>query len=154
MRRKFGASCAQGGFRPGAPPALSPDSSEDCLFVNVWKPATAAAGTKLPVMVWIYGGGFTGGSASMPNTAGTEFAKQGVVLVAANYRVGTLWILCLPGAGKRTSRRNQGQLRLHGRDCRASLDQTETLLPSAATQSERSQPSGLAALRPKEEPHL
>lgn len=98
--KKFGASCAQGGFRPGAPPALSPDSSEDCLFVNVWKPAAAAAGTKLPVMVWIYGGGFTGGSASMPTTAGTEFAKQGVVLVAANYRVGRFGFFAFPALEK------------------------------------------------------
>jgi para-nitrobenzyl esterase len=64
---------------------MSPNSSEDCLFVNVWKPAGAASAAKLPVMVWIYGGGFVGGSASAPITSGTQFAKQGVILVAASY---------------------------------------------------------------------
>lgn len=96
----FGASCAQGGFRPGAAPSLAPDSSEDCLFINVWKPASAASGAKLPVMVWIYGGGFTGGSASAPNTSGTQFAKQGVVLVAANYRVGRFGFFAFPASEK------------------------------------------------------
>jgi para-nitrobenzyl esterase len=80
----------QGRFGPppatDAPPAPAP--SEDCLYLNVWRPASAEPGAKLPVMVWIYGGGFVGGSSAMPITSGTQFAKQGVVLVAANYRVG------------------------------------------------------------------
>jgi para-nitrobenzyl esterase len=92
---KFGADCAQKAFRPGAV-SMSPTSLEDCLYLNVWKPADAAPGAELPVMVWIYGGGFTGGSSFMPLTSGAQFAKQGVVLVAANYRVGRFGFFAFP----------------------------------------------------------
>ena len=94
--KQFGADCAQAGFTPDAAPAMSPRSSEDCLYLNVWRPSSVQSGSKLPVMVWIYGGGFTGGSSSSPLTAGTEFAKHGVVLVAANYRVGRLGFFAFP----------------------------------------------------------
>jgi para-nitrobenzyl esterase len=60
--------------------------SEDCLFLNVWTPANAA-GRRLPVMFWIYGGGLSYGSAAWPWYDGTAFAKQGVVLVSINYRL-------------------------------------------------------------------
>lgn len=92
---EFGANCMQGRFGPpqadgaNAPPA----PSEDCLFLNVWRPANAAAGAKTPVMVWIHGGGFTGGSGSSPQTSGVQFAKQGVVLVSLNYRLGRFGFL-------------------------------------------------------------
>ncbi len=95
---KFGADCMQGRFgpppAPGAPTEAAP--SEDCLFVNVWTPANAKTGAKLPVMFWIYGGGFVGGSSAMPLTSGTQFAKQGVILVAANYRVGRFGFFAFP----------------------------------------------------------
>jgi para-nitrobenzyl esterase len=95
---EFGADCMQGRFgpppAPSAPAARMP--SEDCLYLNVWRPASAAPRAKLPVMVWIYGGGFTGGSSSSPNTSGTQFAKQGVILVAANYRVGRFGFFAFP----------------------------------------------------------
>jgi para-nitrobenzyl esterase len=98
---KFGADCAQIGFVPGARTmAISPTSSEDCLYLNVWRPAGAAPEAKLPVMVWIYGGGFMGGSSSSPNTSGVGFARQGVVLVAANYRVGRFGFFAFPALGK------------------------------------------------------
>ena len=61
-------------------------ASEDCLYVNVFTPPDAKAGAKLPVMVWIYGGAFTGGSNALYD--GTNFAKQGIVYVALNYRLG------------------------------------------------------------------
>ena len=99
---EFGADCMQGRFgppsAPGAPPERLP--SEDCLFLNVWRPANASSGTKLPVMVWIYGGGFVGGSSSSPNTSGVEFAKHGVVLVAANYRLGRFGFFAFPALSR------------------------------------------------------
>ncbi len=98
---KFGADCAQMGFTPGTRTmSMSPTSSEDCLFINVWRPAGATPGAKLPVMFWIYGGGFTGGSSSSAFTSGTHFAEQGVILVAANYRVGRFGFFAFPGLSK------------------------------------------------------
>ena len=99
---EFGADCMQGRFGPppaaGAPAAPAP--SEDCLFLNVWRPASATPGAKLPVMVWIYGGGFMGGSGSSPITSGTQFAKQGVVLVSVNYRVGRFGFFAFPALSR------------------------------------------------------
>jgi para-nitrobenzyl esterase len=71
-------------------PGSTTTQSEDCLFLNVWAPATATKGSKLPVMVWIHGGGFTGGSGSGAGSAGDAFAKQGVILTTINYRLGRL----------------------------------------------------------------
>src|SRR4051812_43469083 len=94
---RFGADCAQAGFNPGRTAvSMSPASSENCLFINVWRPSAAASNTKLPVMVWIYGGGFVSGSSAAPFTSGTQFAKHGVVLVAANYRVGRFGFFAFP----------------------------------------------------------
>jgi para-nitrobenzyl esterase len=94
----FGADCMQGRFgpppAPGAPPPPAP--SEDCLFLNVWRPASATPTAKLPVMVWIHGGGFMGGSGSSPFTSGVQFAKQGVVLVSFNYRLGRFGFFAFP----------------------------------------------------------
>ena len=99
---EFGADCMQGRFGPppaaGAPAPKPP--SEDCLSLNVWRPASATPAAKLPVMVWIYGGGFVGGSAAMPVTAGTQFAKQGVVLVSVNYRVGRFGFFAFPALSR------------------------------------------------------
>ena len=61
--------------------------SEDCLYLNVWTPATSAD-ARLPVMVWIYGGGFQAGSASEPRQEGENLAKKGVIVVSLNYRLG------------------------------------------------------------------
>jgi para-nitrobenzyl esterase len=100
---EFGADCMQGRFGPPPAPAApqaAPAPSEDCLYLNVWRPASAAPGAKLPVMVWIYGGGFTGGSSSSPNTSGTQFAKHGVVMVAANYRVGRFGFFAFPALSR------------------------------------------------------
>jgi para-nitrobenzyl esterase len=95
---EFGADCMQGRFgpppAPGAPPARA--LSEDCLYLNIWRPASAASEAKLPVMVWIYGGGFVGGSSAPPLTSGTQLAKQGVILMAANYRVGRFGFFAFP----------------------------------------------------------
>src|SRR5690606_21576712 len=74
--------------------------SEDCLFLNVWAPANATNKSKLPVMVWIHGGGFTGGSGSGPGSAGDSFAKQGVILTTINYRLGRLGHFAHPALSK------------------------------------------------------
>jgi para-nitrobenzyl esterase len=74
-------------------------ASEDCLFLNVWRPADSTA-RNMPVMVWIHGGGFTGGSGASPNTSGVQFAKQGVVLVTINYRLGRFGFFAFPALGR------------------------------------------------------
>jgi para-nitrobenzyl esterase len=79
----FGANCAQRGF--GTPDGMAANSSEDCLFLNIWKPANTKPWKKLPVMVWIHGGAFVFGSGSGFN--GTPFARQDVVLITINYRL-------------------------------------------------------------------
>lgn len=94
----FGARCMQGNifgdmnFRDNGP-------SEDCLYLNVWTPAKGA-NSHLPVMVWIYGGGFAAGSSSEPRQDGTMLAKKGVVVVSMNYRLGLFGFLAYPGLAK------------------------------------------------------
>jgi para-nitrobenzyl esterase len=68
-------------------------TSEDCLYLNVWAPAS---GKKLPVIVWIYGGAFMVGSASMANYSGEGLAQKGVVRVNLAYRVGPMGFLAHP----------------------------------------------------------
>jgi para-nitrobenzyl esterase len=99
---EYGADCMQGRFGPAqaAGANAGPASSENCLFLNVWRPASAAAGAKLPVMLWIHGGGFVGGSGSSPFTSGVQFAKQGVVLVTINYRLGRFGFFAFPALSR------------------------------------------------------
>ncbi|MEH3103627.1 MAG: carboxylesterase family protein [Sphingomonas phyllosphaerae] len=81
----YGHDCMQLPFPSDAAP-LGTTPAEDCLTVNVWKPAGVKAA--LPVIVWIYGGGFVNGGASPPTYAGANLAKQGVMFVSFNYRLG------------------------------------------------------------------
>lgn len=76
--------------------------SEDCLYLNVWTPAKSA-NEKLPVLVWIYGGGFSFGSTSEPVYNGAKLAKKGVVLVSIAYRVGQLGFLAHPDLSAESS---------------------------------------------------
>jgi len=85
---KFGPSPIQG-TRNG------PGMSEDCLYLNVWTPAKST-NDHIPVLVWIYGGGFSAGATSDPNYSGEKLAKKGVVLVSIAYRVGQLGFLAHP----------------------------------------------------------
>jgi para-nitrobenzyl esterase len=84
----YGPSCIQmgGGSRYGA-------TSEDCLTLNVFRPATPTS-AKLPVMVWIYGGGFIQGGSMRYD--GSHLARRGVVLVTLNYRLGRLGFFAHP----------------------------------------------------------
>src|SRR5213592_640523 len=94
---KFGADCAQRGFGSAS---IRENSSEDCLFINLWKPAGAAPEAKLPVMVWIHGGAFVFGSGSSPDSSGVQFARQGVILITFNYRLGRLGFFAFPALSK------------------------------------------------------
>src|SRR5437868_7459236 len=82
----YGPDCMQDPF-PGDAAPLGVTPAEDCLYVNVWRPQHAAS-KKLPVMFWIYGGGFVNGGSSPAVYDGSEFAKSGVMLVSFNYRLG------------------------------------------------------------------
>jgi para-nitrobenzyl esterase len=87
---RVGPQCPQ----PQRAPALLP-SNEDCLSLNVWTPAKQA-NERLPVMVWIHGGGFTIGSGGWPQYDGDALARRGVVVVTLNYRLGALGYLPHP----------------------------------------------------------
>lgn len=76
-------------------------TSEDCLYLNVFTPAEAA-GEKLPVMLWIYGGGFSGGNGANPEFDGAAINKRGVILVTINYRCGALGFFALKALEERT----------------------------------------------------
>jgi len=90
----FGSRCMQPDiyhdmeFRDGG-------GSEDCLNLNVWTPARDKK-AKLPVMVWIYGGGFVAGATSEPRQDGEHLAHKGVVLVSMNYRLGLFGFFAHP----------------------------------------------------------
>jgi len=98
---QFAPAPMQGGNPPSG-------KSEDCLYLNVWTPARPAglseaggpaksAKEKIPVMVYIYGGGFSGGYTSDPWTSGEKLAKKGVVLVSIAYRVNQFGFLAHAG---------------------------------------------------------
>ena len=71
------------------------DYSEDCLYLNVWTAARSAR-ERRPVLVWIYGGAFTGGSTAVALYDGEPLARKGLVVVSMNYRVGLLGFLAHP----------------------------------------------------------
>ncbi|WP_448658464.1 carboxylesterase/lipase family protein [Sphingomonas sp. CJ99] len=86
--KDYASDCMQLPFPSDAAP-LGTAPAEDCLYLNVWRPSSAkAAGGRLPVIVWIYGGGFLNGGASPPTYSGANVAGRGVVFVSFNYRLG------------------------------------------------------------------
>lgn len=92
-----------------AAPGGTTSPSEDCLYLNVWRPA--GSHHALPVMVWIYGGGFLNGGASPAVYDGTEFARRGVIIVTFNYRLGRFGLFSHPAL---TSEQESGPLGNYG----------------------------------------
>jgi para-nitrobenzyl esterase len=95
-----------------------PGISEDCLTLNVWTPA-ADKNAKLPVMVWIFGGGFLAGGTSEPRQDGANLAKHGVVVVSMNYRLGIFGFFTHPDLAKESPHQAAGNYGL--------MDQTAAL---------------------------
>nr|WP_312509449.1 carboxylesterase family protein [Pseudomonas luteola] len=93
----YGADCMQKPMASDAAP-LGVEPSEDCLYLNVWRPAQETANRKatLPVVVWIYGGGYVNGGASPSVYDGSAFARDGVVFVSFNYRIGRFGFFAHP----------------------------------------------------------
>ena len=87
----FAPACMQ--KEVSMPGETMPAVSEDCLYLNIWAPRGAA---RLPVLVWIHGGGYASGAASMPLYWGDRLALRGVVVVTIAYRLGPLGYLALP----------------------------------------------------------
>ncbi|HEY1794399.1 MAG TPA: carboxylesterase family protein [Opitutaceae bacterium] len=91
--------------------------SEDCLYLNVWTPA-ASAGEKLPVMVWIFGGGYQAGGTSEPRQDGAHLATRGVIVVSMNYRLGIFGFFSHPALSAESG---------HGSGNYGLMDQTAAL---------------------------
>jgi para-nitrobenzyl esterase len=85
---EFGADCVQDKANNPMPPGHAVPMSEDCLYLNIWRPAGTTAGRHLPVIVWIHGGAFIMGSGAMSVYDGTALARRGVIVVTINYRLG------------------------------------------------------------------
>jgi para-nitrobenzyl esterase len=81
--------------------------SEDCLYLNVWSGAKKS-NAKLPVLVWIYGGGFMSGGTNVPIYDGEAMAKKGIVFVSINYRVGIFGFFAHPELTKEAPYRASG----------------------------------------------
>jgi len=103
---EFGARCMQAPIYPDMV-FRDPGPSEDCLYLNVWTPANSAD-AHLPVMVWIYGGGFQAGAASEPRQDGSKLAEKGVVVVSMNYRLGIFGFFAHPGLTKESEHHASG----------------------------------------------
>jgi para-nitrobenzyl esterase len=101
----FAPACMQDGVSmPGEKP---PVVSEDCLYLNVWTPGKSAT-ERLPVIVWIYGGGWINGSSSMPLYWGDKLAQKGVVVVTIAYRLGPLGFLAHPELTRESAQHSSG----------------------------------------------
>jgi para-nitrobenzyl esterase len=104
---KFGAQCVQTPYPVGSVYAMEPaPQSEDCLYLNVW--TAGNPGDKRPVMLWIHGGAWTRGAASIATYDGAAFARSGVVVVSANYRLGPLGFLAHPELTAESGQRSSG----------------------------------------------
>jgi para-nitrobenzyl esterase len=102
---QFSPVCMQQQRGPAA--AAGPAPSEDCLYLNVWTAAKSAS-ERRPVIVWTYGGGFTGGAGSLPMYDGDALAKKGAVVVTYNYRLGIFGFLAHPELTKESGHNSSG----------------------------------------------
>jgi para-nitrobenzyl esterase len=101
----FAPACMQAGVSvPGESP---PRVSEDCLYLNIWTPERNTH-ERLPVLVWIHGGGFTNGATSMPLYAGDRLARKGVIVVTIAYRLGPFGFLAHPELTKESPVHSSG----------------------------------------------
>jgi para-nitrobenzyl esterase len=101
----FAPACLQTGV--SMPGEIPPRASEDCLYLNVWTPAHRP-GARLPVMVWIHGGGYANGATAMPLYGGERLARRGVVVVSIAYRLGALGYLAHPDLTRESPHRISG----------------------------------------------
>src|ERR1035438_4871955 len=103
---EYGARCMQAPIYPGM---IFHDAgpSEDCLYLNLWMPATPVQ-PKLPVMVWIYGGGFAAGATSEPRQDGGNLSKKGVLVVSMNYRLGIFGFFSHPALARESGHNAAG----------------------------------------------
>ena len=92
---QYGLDCTQKPI-PGDAAASGSAFGEDCLFVNVWRLAVREPGARLPVLVWIHGGGFLNGSSAAPIFDGSALAREGLVVVSLNYRLRRLGFFMHP----------------------------------------------------------
>lgn len=93
--KEFSAACPQPASDYPSSGDTPANTSEDCLYLNVWTPAKSA-GDKIPVMVFIHGGAFGQGAGSISLYDGTALAKKGVIVITINYRLGALGFLAHP----------------------------------------------------------
>ena len=114
---EFGSHCMQGHVFDDMI-FHDPGESEDCLSLNIWTPAKDKK-EKLPVMVWIYGGGFQGGGTSEARQEGSVLASNGVVVVTLNYRLGIFGFFAHPDLSAESPHHSSGNYGL--------LDQTAAL---------------------------
>jgi para-nitrobenzyl esterase len=117
--RGGGRGAAPGAAAPGAPapgaaapaapaaPPREPARAEDCLYLNVWTSANNP-NDRRPVMMWIYGGGFTGGSGGLAWYDGENLASKGPVIVTMNYRLGSLGFFAHPELAKESGHNASG----------------------------------------------
>lgn len=101
----FAPACMQNGV--SMPGETAPVTSEDCLYLNIWKPAGKPRG-KLAVLVMIYGGGYANGSASMPLYWGDKLAAKGIIFITFGYRLGPFGFLAHPELTKESPVHSSG----------------------------------------------
>jgi carboxylesterase 2/para-nitrobenzyl esterase len=138
---QFGPICPQSP-QDAATAGISLPLSEDCLNLNVWTPAESGA-QRLPVLVWIYGGGFRAGTGANPRFDGERLARRGLVVVTFNYRLGAFGFLATPELSAESSQHSSGNYGLL--DCVAVLDWVRRNIPAFGGDPDRVTIAGQSA---------